>query len=149
MQLQQFLSQQSKQKRNKIKIGTFRAVFLMQYFCLRGILPFSKSYPEVKSTWPTAKYRGRKSFDTWYYIVTCATFCVSFSPKSKAINVLPKHSEIQSTWPINSSKEEIFLSLDSKELIVQRFLKVFDQNQKHVEARNQRTSTPADFTVQW
>ena len=66
-------------------------MFLMQYFCLHGILPFSKSYPEIESTWPTAKCRGRKSFDTWYYIVTCATLCVSFSSKSKAINVFPKH----------------------------------------------------------
>ena len=66
-------------------------MFLIQYFCLHGILPFSKSYPEIESTWPTAKCRGRKSFDTWYYIVTCATLCVSFSSKSKAINVFPKH----------------------------------------------------------
>ena len=63
----------------------------MQYFCLCGILPFSKSYPGIKSTWPTAKCRGRKSCDTWYYIVTCATLCVSFSSKSKAINVFSKH----------------------------------------------------------
>ena len=66
-------------------------MFLMQYFCLHSILPFSKSYPQIESTWPTAKCRGRKSFDTWYYIVTCATLCVSFSSKSKAINVFPKH----------------------------------------------------------
>ena len=63
----------------------------MQYFCLRGILPFSKSYPESDSPWPTAKCKGRKSFGTWYYIVTCATLCVSFSSKPKAINVFPKH----------------------------------------------------------
>ena len=49
----------------------------------------------------------------------------------------------------NSNKEEIVLSRDSKELFVQRFVKVFDQNWKHVEARNQRTGTPADFTVPW
>ena len=36
---------------------------------------------------------------------------------------------------------------DTKELFVQRFGKVFDQNSKHVEAQNQRTGTPADFTV--
>ena len=63
----------------------------MQYFCLRGILPFSKSYPESDSPWATAKCKGRKSFGTWYYIVTCATLCVSFSSKPKAINVFPKH----------------------------------------------------------
>ena len=34
---------------------------------------------------------GRKSFDTWYYKVTCATLWVSFSLKSKAINVFLKH----------------------------------------------------------
>ena len=33
-----------------------------------------------------------ESLDTWYYIVTCATLCVSFSSKSsKPINVFPKH----------------------------------------------------------
>ena len=66
-------------------------MFLIQYFCLNGILPFSKSYPEIEILWPTAKCRGRKSFDTRYYIVLCATFCVSFSSKSKTTNVFPKH----------------------------------------------------------
>ena len=65
-------------------------MFLM-HICLHGILPFSKSYPEMESTWPTAKCRERNSFDTWYYIFTCATRCVSFSSKSEAINVFPKH----------------------------------------------------------
>ena len=36
------------------------------------------------------------------------------SSKSKAINVFPKYSEIESTWPIKSSKEQIVLSCDSK-----------------------------------
>ena len=65
--------------------------------------------------------------------------CVSFSSKSKAINVFPKH--------IKSSKEEINLLRGSKELFQQCFAKVFDQNQKHAEARNQRTGTQAGFTV--
>ena len=74
-------------------------MFLMQYFFLHDILPFSKSYPEIESTWPTWKCRGRKSFDTRYYM--CATLCVSFSSKSKAINVFQnifwnwKHATIQ------------------------------------------------------
>ena len=42
------------------------------------------------------------------------------------------------------SKEEIVLSHDSKELFVQRLVKVFDQNRKHVEAQ---TGIPTDFTV--
>ena len=63
----------------------------MQYFCLHGILPFSKSYPEIKNAWPTTKCRERKSFDTWYYIVTCATLWISFSSKSKAIHFFTKH----------------------------------------------------------
>ena len=66
-------------------------MFLMQYFCLHGILPFSKSYPEIKIAWPTTKCRERKSFDTWYYIVTCATLWISFSSKSKAIHFFTKH----------------------------------------------------------
>ena len=28
-------------------------------------------------------------------------------------------------------------------------MKVFDQNRKHVEARNKRTGIPADFTISW
>ena len=65
----------------------------MQYFCLHGILPFSKWYPVNESTWPTTKCWGRKSFDTWYYKVTWAMLCVSFSSKSKAINVFPKRDQ--------------------------------------------------------
>ena len=42
-----------------------------------------------------------------------------------------------------------YLSSYNKELFEQRFVKVFDQNQKQVEQRNQRTGTPADFTVPW
>ena len=57
------------------------------------------------------------------------------------------YSEIETTWPINSSKEEIVLSRDSKKLFVQHFVKVFDQNRKQVETRNQRTGTLADFAV--
>ena len=66
-------------------------MFLMQCFCLHGILPFSKSYPKIESTWSTLKFRGRKSFDTWYCIDTFAMLCVSFLSKLKAINVFPKH----------------------------------------------------------
>ena len=49
------------------------------------------SYNRIESTWPTAKCRRRKTFDTWYYIVICATLCVSFSSKSEATDVFPKH----------------------------------------------------------
>ena len=66
-------------------------MFLIQYLSLNGILPFSKSYPKIESLWWTAKCRERKSFDTRYYIVVCATLCVSFSSKLKATNVFPKH----------------------------------------------------------
>ena len=44
--------------------------------------------------------------------------------------ILNTYSETESAWPINSnsSKQEIVLSCDSKELFVQCFVKVFDQN---------------------
>ena len=42
-------SQQSKQNRKKVKIGSFTAIFLIQYFCLHDILPFSKPCPEIES----------------------------------------------------------------------------------------------------
>ena len=75
-----FLSQQSREKRNKTKIEIFHFH-----------VPFSKSYPETEATWPTAKCKRRNSFDTWYYMVTCAMLCVSFSSKSETINVFLKH----------------------------------------------------------
>ena len=50
---------------------------------------------------------------------------------------------------INQLKQEIVLSRDRKELFVQRFVYVFDQNRKHVEAQNQRTDTTADFALLW
>ena len=106
----------------------------MQYFCLHGILPFFKSYPEIESTWLTAKCRGKKYFDKWYYIVTFATLCVIFWSKSEAINVFPNH--------IPKSKARDLSVQGNKELfyhvILRRFVKVSDQNREHVEARNQR-----------
>ena len=47
------------------------------------------------------------------------------------------------------SNLEIVLSHGSKELFVQSFVRVFDQSQMHVYARNQRTGTPADLTGLW
>ena len=44
-------------------------------------------------------------------------------------------------------KELFCQSRDSKEIFVHRFVEVFDLNQKQVEERNQKTSTPAEFIV--
>ena len=72
-----------------------------------------------------AKCRGRNFFDTWYYIVICATLSVSFWSKLKATNVFPKHilKSKGCDQSIQASKKLIVLSLscDSKELFVQRF----------------------------
>ena len=89
MHLQQKLDQVSKV--NKSKIGITAVIFLIENFCLHGILPFSKSCLEIGSPWPTAKCRRKKSFDTWYYIVICAMLCVSFWSKLKATNAFRKH----------------------------------------------------------
>ena len=48
--------------------------------------------------------------------------CVSFPSKSKATYVFPKHILKSKACSSNSSKEEIVLSCDSKELFVQRFM---------------------------
>ena len=47
--------------------------------------------------------------------------CVSFSSKSKVTNVFPKHILPKTYSKINSRKEEIVFSGDSKKLLVQRF----------------------------
>ena len=72
---------------------------------------------------------------------------VSFSSKSKAI-VFPKHilKSKERDQSIQASKK---FSRNSKELFVQRFVKVFDQNRKHVEAVNHRIGRAADLTVLW
>ena len=48
---------------------------------------------------------------------------------------------------INQGKS--VLLCDSKEWSVQCFVKVFDQDQKQMEAWNWRTDSPANFTVLW
>ena len=72
-----------------------------------------------------------------------------FLSKSKLTTVLPKHIVSSSTCLIETSKEEVVLSHDNKELFVQRFVSVLDQSRKHVEVQNQRKDTLADFTIQW
>ena len=140
----------SEEKRSKIKIGIFTTMFLMHYFCLHGILPFSESYPEMESTWKPAVCRGRKSFDPWYYIVTCATLCVSFSSKPEAIHVFPKH--------ILKSKARDQLVQASKKLfdhvIVKNYLcnvsfdqKGFWSKSKARGGAKSKNRHPADFTV--
>ena len=93
--------------------------FLIQYFCLHDILPFSKSYPKIESTWSTAKCRQRKSYDTWHYIIICAMLHQNWIQ----LMFFQTYSEIERTWSINSSKEEIDLTRHSKELLVQHLCK--------------------------
>ena len=113
-----------------------------------GILPFSKSYREIESTWPIAKCREIKSFDKWYYIVICERLCVSFSSEMKAINVFPKHIlKLKAHDKSIQARKKLFC-----QAIVKNFVKVSDQNWKQVEARNQitqRIGTPANFMLPW
>ena len=111
-------------------------ILLTRHFSFLQIRSWNREH-----RWPTAKCKGRKSFDPWYYIVTCATLYVSFSPKLKATNVFPKHilKSKARDQSIQASKR-LFCHVIVKNF-VQRFVKVFDQNWKHVEARNQRTGT--------
>ena len=44
----------------------------------------SSFFQIISWNWSTTKWRQ------WYYIVICATLCVSFSSKSKSTNVFPK-----------------------------------------------------------
>ena len=54
--------------------------------------------------------------------------CVSFSSKLKAINVFPKHILKSKARDQSIQESKKLLSRDNKELFVQRFVKVFDQN---------------------
>ena len=50
---------------------------------------------------------------------------------------------MKSTWPVKSSNKEIDLSHDSKELFEQRFVKVFDQNWKHMGGAKSKNRHPS------
>ena len=81
-------SQQNKQERNKIKIGIFTAIFLIQYICLHGILPFSKS---IESTFIKRKVHAKKVFrHVILHSYLCNVLC-RFSSNKIATNVFQKH----------------------------------------------------------
>ena len=97
-----------------------------------------------------SKVEGKYVF--WHVILIsylCNTLCKFFIEIKSNSCICKTYSEFESLWPTNSSKEKIVLSRDSKGLFAQRLVKVFDQNWKNVEAQNQRTGNPADFTVPW
>ena len=87
----------------------------------------------MKLKTPSIKVQGKKVF---WHVILHSYLCNAlrkFFVKVESNWCFSKiYSEIKSTWPINSRKEEIVLSCDSKELFVHRFVKVFDQNQIHV-----------------
>ena len=58
-----------------------------------NLAPFHLWWREIRlKRWKDSTYLAATwAFDTWYYIVICATLCLSFSSKSKAANVFPKH----------------------------------------------------------
>ena len=62
MQNKWILSQQSKQKQNKIKIEIFTAMFLMQYFCLHGIPSIFQIIPWNWKHQTNHKVEGKKVF---------------------------------------------------------------------------------------
>ena len=70
------------------------------------------------------KVRGKRVF---WHVILHSYLCnalYKFFIKIKSNCFSKTYSEIERTWPINSSKENIVLSRDSKELFVQRIAKV-------------------------
>ena len=96
------------------------------------------------NTWSTVKCRLRNSFDTWYYIGTCATFCASFSSKSKATNIFGKH--ILKLKARDQSNQAMKLLLCH--VIIKNYMWYFCVSfwSKDVAARKQRTHALADFS---
>ena len=119
----------SKQKQNKIKIGIFTAMFR-----------FPNHTHKLKAP-DQPQNAGEESLLTRVlHSYLCNALCKIFI-KIESNCFSKTYSEIESTWPIISHKEEIVLARDGKELFVQRFVKVFDQIWMHVEALNERTGT--------
>ena len=72
------------------------------------------------------KVRGKRVF---WHVILHSYLCnalYKFFIKIKSNCFSKTYSEIERTWPINSSKENIVLSRDSKELFVQRIAKVLE-----------------------
>ena len=68
-------------------MGTFTAIFLIQYYCLHGILPFSKSCPEVDQP----QSAGEESLLTRDITLSFMQHCAIFPLKLKSTNVFPKN----------------------------------------------------------
>ena len=93
----------------------FNAVFLLtRHSSVFQIVPWNRKYLT------NLKVQGKKAF--WHVILhsyLCISLCKCFI-KIESKGFSKTYSETESTWPINSSKLEIVLSRDSKELFVQR-----------------------------
>ena len=93
------------------------------------------------------KVQGKKVFrHLILHSYLCKALC-KFFIKSESIVVFLKH--ILKLKVRDQSVQARKKLCDSKELFVQRFVKVSDQNWKHVEARNQITGTPGYSTLPW
>ena len=127
---------------------TVRMYLFISFIMLGFSTPFSVFQIRNWKHLINRKVQEKKAF--WHVIshrYLCNALCKVFIKIESNWYFSKTYSKIESTWPINSRKQEIFLSRDSKKLFVKRFVKVFDQNRMQVEAQNQGTSTPADLNV--
>ena len=95
-----FLSQQSKQKRNNIKIGISTVMFRFPNHTLKLKAP---DKPQSAAFWHVM-------LDNYL----CNSLCKFFVKIESNWCFSKTYSEIESTWPVKSSKEEIIWSRDSK-----------------------------------
>ena len=125
----------------------YRHVFNSIFLLTTRILPFSNSYLQTESTWSTAKCRLRKSFET-YYIVICATLCVSFSSKSKATNVFSKHIlKSKACDKSVQARNKLFCHVIVKNYLCNVLWKFLIKIENTWGREMKEQATPADFTV--
>ena len=97
----------------------FNVIFLLTQHCsVFQIIPFNWMHLANR------KVQGKKVF--WHAILHSylRNALCKFFIKIESNFFSETYSEIESTWPIYSSKEEIVFSHDSTELFVLRFVKV-------------------------
>ena len=105
----------------------------------------SSAFQIIPWNWKLLINRKVQENKVFWHIILHSSLRSAFFIKIESNCFSKTYSEIERTLSINSSKEEMVLLRDSKKLFVLRFVWVFDQNRKHVEAWNQRTDTLTDF----
>ena len=120
-----------------------RGTLRLQCICRAQLIIHTTDIPWNWKHLPNGQVQRKRVF---WPLKLHSYLCNNFSSQSKAINVFPK--DILKSKACDQSiqaRMKLFCHMIVKNYLCS--MKVFDQNRKYMEAQNQRTGNPADFTV--